>query len=126
MMNKYNPALVGTASGLRRNMTDEEKRLWYDFLKNYGVKFIRQKVMGKYIVDFYSAGASVVLEIDGAQHYTAEGKEYDAERTQFLESYGLMVIRIPNSEVNGNFSGVCAYIDRIVKKRIEEKKGLGK
>ena len=99
-------------------MTKEEKHLWYDFLHTYPVRFSRQKVLGKYIADFYSAEAKLIIELDGSGHYTKEGIEYDAERTSFLEEYGLKVIRIPNIAVNKNFHRICEYIDHLVKQSL--------
>ena len=92
--------------------------MWYDFLRTYPVKFLRQKVLGQYIVDFYSAEAKLIIELDGSQHYEDEGIEKDAERTAYLEQYGLQVLRIPNNQVNQNFKGVCEYIDLIVKQSL--------
>ena len=92
--------------------------MWYDFLRTYPVKFLRQKVLGQYIVDFYSAEAKLMIELDGSQHYEDEGIEKDAERTAYLEQYGLQVLRIPNNQVNQNFKGVCEYIDLIVKQSL--------
>ena len=102
-------------------MTKEERHLWYDFLRTYPVRFSRQKVLGKYIADFYSAEAKLVIELDGSQHYEDVNTEKDAERTAFLEGYGLTVIRIPNNEVMGNFRGVCEYIDGAVKQSLSQK-----
>ena len=116
MERKHNKNLVPLAKNPRKNMTKEERHLWYEFLRNYPVRFSRQKVLGKYIVDFYCAKAKLVLELDGSQHYEGNGIQKDTERTEFLENYGLTIIRIPNNEVNGNFYGVCEYIDSIVKK----------
>lgn len=99
-------------------MTKEERHLWYDFLRSYPVKFNRQKVLGKYIVDFYSASAKLVIEIDGAQHYLEKEQLYDRERTEYLKKYNLEVVRIPNGEINNNFEGICRYIDSIVKSRL--------
>ena len=101
-------------------MTREEKHLWYDFLRTYPVHFSRQKVLGKYIADFYCAKAKLVIELDGSGHYTKEGKQYDKERTAFLEQYELTVVRIINSEVNNNFRGVCEHIDKIVKQSLSQ------
>ena len=84
MERKYNKKIVPIAKILRKNMTKEEKHLWYDFLRDHKVKFTRQKVLGKYIADFYSADAKLVIELDGSGHYTKEGKEYDEIRTSFL------------------------------------------
>ena len=86
------------AKQLRKEMTKEERHLWYDFLRNYPVRFSRQKVLGKYIADFYSAEAKLVIELDGSQHYEPSNQAKDSERTAFLEGYGLTVLRIPNNE----------------------------
>jgi len=99
-------------------MTKEERHLWYDFLRGYPVRFLRQKVLGKYIADFYCAEAKLIIELDGGQHYEAEGKLHDRIRTEYLEEYGLTVVRIPNNEVNQNFTGVCEWIDSVVKERL--------
>ena len=120
MQRKHNKQLVPLAKQLRREMTKEERHLWYDFLRSYPVKFSRQKVLGKYIADFYSAEARIVIELDGSQHYEKENSEKDAERTAFLESYGLTVIRIPNNEVSRNFRGVCEYIDIAVRQSLSQ------
>jgi len=117
MDRKHNTELISNARGLRKNMTKEERHLWYDFLRSYPVRFLRQKVLGKYIVDFYCAEAKLVIELDGSQHYEETGAAKDAERTAYLEQYGLKILRIPNNEVNRNFSGVCEYIDRAVKQQ---------
>ena len=121
MQSKHNKQLVPLARHLRKEMTKEERHLWYDFLRKYPVRFTRQKVLGKYIADFYSAEAKLVIELDGSQHYDDGGAEKDAERTAFLEGYGLTVIRIPNSEVMRNFRSVCAYIDAAVKQSLSQK-----
>jgi len=115
MQRKQNPVLTPLAKQLRKAMTKEEKRLWYEYLKTYPVRFSRQKVLGKYIADFYCAKAKLVIELDGSGHYTEKGQWYDEERTAFLSEFGLTVIRIPNNEVTDNFRGVCEYIDEFVK-----------
>jgi len=120
MQPKYNKKLVPLAKQLRKEMTKEECRLWYDYLRTYPVRFLRQKVPGKYIVDFYCAEAKLVIELDGSQHYENRNIESDAHRTAFLEGYGLKVIRIPNNEVNQNFRGVCEYIDTAVKQSLSQ------
>lgn len=95
-------------------MTKEEKHLWYDYLKNKEVRFNRQKIIGKYIVDFYCSKLGLVIELDGSQHFEENVIKYDDERTKFLESCGLVVVRIPNIEINKNFYGVCEYLDSII------------
>ena len=111
---KHNPNLTKSARELRKNMTKEESLLWYRFLKDYPVRFLRQKVIDNYIVDFYCAKAKLVIELDGSQHYDAEGKAYDKIRTGIIEERNLKVIRIPNVQITNNFDGVCKYIDKIV------------
>jgi len=123
MQPKYNKQLVPLAKQLRKEMTKEERHLWYDFLRSYPVRFSRQKVLGKYIADFYSAEAKLVIELDGSQHYEDSNIEKDAERTTFLEGYGLKIVRIPNNEVSRNFRGVCELIDIIVKQSLSQPTG---
>ena len=120
MQRKHNKQLIPLAKHLRREATKEERHLWYDFLCSYPVRFSRQKVLGKYIADFYSAEARLVIELDGSQHYENDHTEKDAERTVFLEGYGLRVIRIPNNEVSRNFRGVCEHIDAAVKQSLSQ------
>ena len=116
-----NKNLTDFSRTLRKNMTRHERHLWYDFLKSYPVRFLRQKVIDDYIVDFYCAPAKLVVELDGSQHYDDQGKEYDQKRTKVLESRGLLVIRIPNNELMKNFRGACEYIDLMVRKRLQNK-----
>ena len=120
MQHKHNKDLVPLAKALRKNMTKEERHLWYDFLRNHPLRFIRQKAIGNYIVDFYCAKANIIIELDGSQHYEPAEIEKDKERTTFLEGYGLTVIRIPNNAVNENFRGVCEYIDLAVQQSLSQ------
>ena len=120
MQRTYNQQLVPLAKQLRKEMTKEERHLWYDFLRSYPVRFSRQKVLGKYIVDFYSAEAKFVIELDGSQHYEDQKMKQDEDRTAFLESYGLTVIRLPNNEVSRNFRGVCELIDTAVRQSLSQ------
>ena len=115
---KHNPELVYRARQLRRDMTREERHLWYDFLRGYPVRFVRQKVIGYAVADFYCAKAKLVVEVDGGQHFTGEGYSSDEKRTQALQAYGLRVVRIPNNEIWHNFAGVCEYIEKQVKARL--------
>ena len=113
-----NRQLVPLARELRKNMTPQERDLWYKYLRNHPLKFTRQKVLGKYIADFYCASAKLVIELDGSQHYEEKGLEADRERTDFLKSYGIRVLRIPNNAVTKNLRGVCDYIDGILNRTI--------
>ena len=117
---KYNSKLVENAKSLRKNMTKEERHLWYDYLRNCKVRFLRQKILGKYIVDFYCPEAKIVIELDGSQHYEPMGIEKDTERTLYLAQYDITVIRIPNNEVMRNFRGVCEYIDLHVEQSLSQ------
>ncbi len=110
MNEKNNPKLTRISKVLRKNMTKEEKRLWYDFLKNIPQTVNRQKVIGDYVVDFYCASAKLIIELDGSQHATDSGIKKDAERDAFFNSLGLTVMRIPNFEIHENFNGVCEGI----------------
>lgn len=106
--------LKSNSQKLRREMTEEEKKLWYGFLKNLPVRVHRQKVIGKYIVDFYCATNRIVIEIDGSQHYEEEGLVKDGERDGFLKSLGYTVIRYTNADVNLRFKNVCEDILRYI------------
>ncbi len=99
-------------------MTKEERHLWHDFLRTYIVQFNRQKVIGNYIVDFYCDKAKLVIEIDGSQHYEDNEIIYDKDRTEYLNSLELQVLRVTNIDINKNFNGVCETIDMVVKERI--------
>ena len=118
MDRKHNPKLTENAKALRKNMTKEERHLWYDFLRSYPIRFLRQKVIDNYIVDFYCSEARLIIELDGSQHYEGSGLLKDKVRTEKIEGRNLTVIRIPNNEVNKNFRGVCEYIDLFVKKSL--------
>ncbi len=120
MDRKHNTELTDNARSLRKNLTKEEKHLWYDFLSTYPVRFLRQKVIDNYIVDFYCRRAKLVIELDGAQHYSEKGLIKDQIRTEKIESRNLTVIRIPNNLVNNNFHDICIFIDDIVKTQLGE------
>ena len=114
-MKEYNKENIPLAKTLRKNMTPWERKLWYEFLKYYPIRFQRQKAIGNYIADFYCAKAKLVVELDGGGHYTSEQEEKDALRTQALEAMDLTVVRICNLDIDRNFEGVCEYIDSTVK-----------
>ena len=112
-MNKTkNSKLTENSKTLRKNMTPEEKHLWYDFLKNLSVTVNRQKVIGNYIVDFYCAEKKLVIELDGSQHFENEN---DKKRDEYFESLGLKVLRYWNKDLHNNFKGVCEDIEKHIK-----------
>ena len=116
---KHNSQLTSNAKVLRKNMTKEERHLWYDFLRSYPVRFLRQKVIDNYVVDFYCHDARLIIELDGSQHYSEIGLLKDKIRTERIEQRNLTVVRIPNNEINKNFNGVCEYIDLLVTKNVK-------
>ena len=118
---KHNKKLTDNAKELRKNMTKEERHLWYDYLSKYPVRILKQKVIDNYIVDFYCAAAALIIELDGSQHGKEAAVKYDQIRTENLGERGLTVLRVPNRQVNENFWGVCRYIDNLIKDLIEQK-----
>jgi very-short-patch-repair endonuclease len=116
----YNPVFLEKSRELRKNMTRQEKHLWYDFLRNYPVRFYRQRPIDWYIVDFYCAKARLAIELDGGQHMENESKEYDRLRTEILKKYDVEVLRFTNTDIDKQFDAVCTVIDRTVRERLKE------
>ena len=112
-----NENLLVNARNLRRNMTKEERHLWYDCLRFCRPRFRRQEIIGNYIADFYCSQAKLVVELDGSQHYEPMESEKDRIRTLYLEAQGIQVLRFSNTDVLKQFERVCAEIDRIAKSR---------
>ena len=119
-MKDYNRDNIPLAKTLRKNMTPWERKLWYDFLHNYPIRFQRQKAIGNYIADFYCAKARLIIELDGGGHYTTEQKIKDEQRTNDLNTMNLTVARICNLDIDRNFRGVCAYVDRLVQNSLPQ------
>ena len=115
---EHNKNLTPYAQNLRKNMTKEERRLWYEYLNKYPYRFRRQVVFGSYILDFYCAAAKLAVELDGSQHYESNGMSYDARRTAYLNSLDIRVLRFSNLDVLKNLNGVCQAIDIAVTERI--------
>ena len=107
MIAKYNAKLTPIAQTLRNHMTPEEKHLWYDFLKRLPITVNRQKIIGNYIIDFFIASHRIVIEIDGIQHLTSQGKEADCKRDDDLRQLGFTVLRYSNDAVRNRFNIVC-------------------
>lgn len=114
----YNKKLLERSRELRREMTRQEKHLWYDFLRQYPLKIYKQRSIDCFIADFYCSAARLVIEVDGGQHYTEEGLAYDKERTEAIEKHDLKVIRFTNKEVDQQFEGVCWKIDQTIKEEL--------
>jgi len=99
---------------LRNNMTPQEKRLWYDFLKGQPYQFNRQRIIGGYIADFYCDKLKLVIELDGSQHHEPDAVEFDRQRTEFFVNLGLIVLRFDNRDIERNFTGVCMKIEEAI------------
>ena len=112
---KTNARLLTNARALRKEMTDQERRLWYGFLRPHPLKWYKQKPIGFYIVDFYCRAAQLVVELDGGQHYEEPGRAADQARDAELARLGLTVLRFSNLDIDNNFDGVCQAIDMAVK-----------
>ena len=106
----YNKKLVNNAQALRKNMTPEERHLWYDFLKKLPLDVHRQHNIENYIVDFYIASKKVVIELDGIQHKEPEHARADEERDKVLSSWGIQVLRYSNTNIRKNFTAVAEDI----------------
>ena len=123
-MKSYNKSNIPLAKALRKNMTPWERKLWFEFLRNYPVRFQRQKTIDNYIADFYCAKARLVIELDGGGHYSTEQLEKDKTRTRRLEAMNLTVLRICNTDIDRNFTGVCEYIEQAVLKSLPQSASL--
>ena len=110
----YNRKMKPRAQELRRNATPQENKLWYRFLRKHPCPFTRQKTIDSYIVDFLCHSKKLVIEIDGSQHYTEDGLEYDRVRTELLESMELHVMRFTNTEIDKFFTQVCEKIQEYI------------
>ena len=112
---KTRDPLRSHARRLRREMTPQERHLWYDFLKSLPFTVHSQKIIGHYIVDFYVPSAKLVIELDGSQHYLGSVPAYDAQRTACFTAMGLRVVRYTNLDIDKNFAGVCQDILHLCK-----------
>ena len=115
--NGHDPLLL-QARKLRREMTPQERKLWYCFLKTYPVKIYKQKIIDSFIVDFYCHAARLVIEVDGPVHDGRQATAHDDERSAVLAGRGLKVIRFTNAAVDWGFQAVCETIDREIQQRL--------
>ncbi|MGM9537621.1 MAG: endonuclease domain-containing protein [Candidatus Onthomonas sp.] len=116
----YRREMIPRAKGMRKNATRQERWLWYEFLREYPIRFQRQKTIGSFIADFYCSKVRLAVELDGSQHYSEDGMAYDEERTAVLFGYGVTVLRFSNQDVDRNFSGVCEQIDCQMQRMLKE------
>ena len=110
---KKNLDLKNYAVKLRKNMTDEEKKVWYQILKGRVPRFHRQQIIGNYIVDFYCPELRLVIEVDGYQHFLPDNVEYDNKRTAYIEEQDIYVLRFENTEVNKDIEQVRCIINTV-------------
>lgn len=115
---QYN--LVTLAKNLRHNMTAQERKLWYTFLRDYPVRVYKQRIIGHYIADFYCSKAKLVIELDGSQHYEDEAMDYDRQREEYMKNEGIHTLRFTNTQVDRQFDEVCGEIDRSINLRIHQ------
>ena len=120
-MKAYTKNNIVLARNLRKDMTEWERKLWYCFLRNYPIRFQRQKAIGNYIVDFYCAQAGLIIELDGKWHFTQGNGEHDVIRQNELKRMGFVILRYPNTEIQHNFKQVCSSIDLTVQRLKTEK-----
>ena len=119
MQVRKNHKLLDRAKELRRELTPQERHLWYDFLRHYPVKVYKQRIIDSFIADFYCASARLVIEVHGSQHFTPEGLLRDAARTEIIEQYNLLVVRYTNHEIDTQFEFVCNHIMHLIETRRE-------
>ena len=113
-------SLLPLAKQLRHNMTDQERKLWYTFLKDYPARIYKQRIIGHYIADFYCAAANLVIELDGSQHYEADSLEYDKQREDYMSQRGLHTLRFTNAQIDQQFDSVCSEIDRVIRECVRQ------
>ena len=116
----YNKRNIPLAKELRKTMTPWERKLWYEFLRAYPIRFQRQKAIGDYIADFYCAKARLVIELDGGGHYTEVQRKADAKRDADFAAMGLTVLRICNIDVDRDLPAVCEQIETCVKRSLPQ------
>lgn len=120
-MQPYNKNLKQASRDLRNNMTDAEQLLWRKLRRKQilGLQFYRQKPILNFIVDFYCSAAKLVIECDGGQHYTEDGRLADQIRDQVLSELGLVVLRFSNRQILTETDAMVEQIYWIAKQRLE-------
>lgn len=113
-MRDYCKKINQYAKGMRRAMTPEERRLWYDFLSKHPYHFRRQQPCGGYIIDFYAPTLLFAIEVDGSQHFSQDEYARDAERTTYLRERGIHLLRLTNQQIRRDFAEVCSAIENAI------------
>ena len=120
MDKKTDKVLVDRSRQMRKNPTEEENKLWHILLKHIKPRFIRQRIFGNYIVDFFCPKLKIIIEVDGEQHYLEENKVYEEKRTEFLKNNGYKIVRFYNSDINYHIKDVEHTIIGACKERAKE------
>ena len=115
LVKTYTRELIPRARSMRTNMPEPERIMWYQCLSQLPYRFRRQRPFGSYIVDFYCAKLKLVIELDGESHTSPEAIIYDKQRTEFLTSLGLKVLRFHNHEIMQNIEGVFERLQAEIK-----------
>ena len=123
-MKNTDKILVDRARGMRKEPTEEENKMWYLVLQGLKPRFLRQRVIGNYIVDFCSCTLKLIIEIDGVQHNFDENQEYEKRRTAYLEKAGYRILRFTNSDINKDIKVVSRTVFAVCEERVKEL-GLG-
>ena len=110
----YNPKLKEKARKSRKNMTWYERKLWFLYLKDFQLKFYRQRIISTYIADFYCPKAKLIVELDGTHHTDFDESQKDDIRTEILKTYGIRILRFTNYEIKNRFDDVCETIRKSI------------
>ena len=117
---KPTPEIIDHARKMRKEPTEEENKLWHIILKHIKPRFIRQKTIGYYIVDFYCPKLKLIIEIDGEQHFWDENAEYEKRREKFLNDSGYKLLHFYNSDINKHIREAEHTITNACRERAEE------
>jgi len=114
------PEIINRSREMRKEPTEEENKLWHILLKHITPRFVRQKIIGFYIVDFYCPKLKLIVEIDGEQHYFEENAEYEKRREKFLNESGYKMLHFYNSDINKHIRDVEQTILYACRERADE------
>lgn len=120
MNGKNNKVLVDRARQMRKDPTEEERKMWYMLLQGMKPRFLRQRIIGNYIVDFYCPVLKMVIEIDGEQHYLEENQEYENKRKKYIEGLRIKILRFYNSDINKKIRDVEKTVVGVCEERAKE------
>jgi very-short-patch-repair endonuclease len=118
---RYTPRLTFTARKLRKNATLGERLLWGKLRrKQLGYRFRRQVPIEHYIVDFFCPKLELIIEVDGSSHHTEDQFFDDLRRQEYLESFGLQVVRFDDLAVKFSIDEVLDQLQYVIAQRVKE------